>query len=1117
MNLIRKFNNTVWFNLLLTASVLAVLTSQPAMAEFWGGGAPDWSDNSYYTNQRWTFSTQVTWDEVTGLVDPPVEPDEGYVNHYDTDNKPGLFRAEGTSTMPGAWTWSGDEIMEDVWYGIQGVLGGMGEGNFDFSVPIADVTGITTVWVQYVAYIRDSAEGSALAAEIAYNDTFIDSMTSDPAKKSWEQIEELNDSGVTGNWWRITEMWEINNAGERLYLRVNADVEGRANLVDSVQIMTIAAESNSDKPKVKDYSPRDGATGVSLDTEIKISFSKKMDTESAENAFSITPKVDGGFSWSEIDDVLTFTLDAPLTPLKAFEVTVSTDAKDVSGYSMADPFSFTFTTEDYTAPDMEIQGGPTETDERDTLSITVGGIGVYGYRYSLDGGDWSQAAEISAPLELTGLTDGEHTLKIKVLDGKSDWINTQELSWTVMTPPRIVSKFPRGKSQTTEKIVVDFSEAMNTESVKSALKISPAAPGVITWNDEKTKMTYTPDSPLNPDSNYTVTIGTGARDQAGNALSELHSWSFTTLNDQVLICDVSEDTYVLMGGMGGGAGYPKGNSKKEPKLKAGAVSIVDARALIRFDLSPIIDKGLTAEDVVSAYLVYTMLEKSTGMDVGHVAPERTSMYGFIHALDTQSKEKTGETTTDPFFWNEDNSLGTNYVDMDNKPGYVKDAPVITVCHSTGPNSKGRVDIAPLVRGWLDRRWANNGIELRDQDDQSDPTSDIGDGYSWHLASREDTEQAPYLEVLYTTKKLRIKKLGSLQRNMSFGEEQNFSAGGGNTGKYEWQALGPDGSDISDSTLSETSGADVTFTAPELTGVVTIKLTSGNDKPQQIRIGIGEASGNDIKRAPLYFPDSLKAEADSLNKICSDVLGQMESFSMVAKIIHQNTGDKETDTGGTCQDEGAEMIIKRIDNPLGLSESVNVSIETSYGKAAMDVRTDCGYFAKNNRIYAVLVDIGNQGSSNPSSIFVLGLYDENGESLSEYDEDGEPKDCGCGLAVTIPFNDKVLYSGKTPNADGSYDFDPFVDDGDWEVCHASNLTTFLSNTRNPDKPHVSAVPYSDLGLDKKEHTVTFITRHCSVYGVLTTEGEWPAPPNESLGGGCFIQNLLSGKSVIRQGR
>jgi len=42
-------------------------------------------------------------------------------------------------------------------------------------------------------------------------------------------------------------------------------------------------------------------------------------------------------------------------------------------------------------------------------------------------------------------------------------------------------------------------------------------------------MTYIPDSNLAYNTSYTVTIGTGARDSAGNNLPSAYSWQFGTI------------------------------------------------------------------------------------------------------------------------------------------------------------------------------------------------------------------------------------------------------------------------------------------------------------------------------------------------------------------------------------------------------------------------------------------------------------------------------------------------------------------------------------------------------------------------------------------------------------
>jgi hypothetical protein len=125
------------------------------------------------------------------------------------------------------------------------MLGGMGEGSFDFYVPIAAMPGTTQIWVQYVAFIPNKHNGSEVNAQLA-SDSGITTLVGTQTGKTCEQITELDDQGGTGDWWRITEKWEISKAGEALYLRVFANVDGTANMLDSVEIHTRVAFE--DKP-----------------------------------------------------------------------------------------------------------------------------------------------------------------------------------------------------------------------------------------------------------------------------------------------------------------------------------------------------------------------------------------------------------------------------------------------------------------------------------------------------------------------------------------------------------------------------------------------------------------------------------------------------------------------------------------------------------------------------------------------------------------------------------------------------------------------------------------------------------------------------------------------------
>ncbi|MCD4815081.1 MAG: Ig-like domain-containing protein, partial [Methanosarcinales archaeon] len=96
-----------------------------------------------------------------------------------------------------------------------------------------------------------------------------------------------------------------------------------------------------------------------------------------------------------------------------------------------------------------------------------------------------------------------------------------------ITPPTVIENEPTGTDvPVSTQIHVTFSEAMDQASAESAFSTSPVTFGSFGWNGNI--MTYTPDSDLTFDIEYTVTIGTDAKDLADNNMEAKHTWDFTT-------------------------------------------------------------------------------------------------------------------------------------------------------------------------------------------------------------------------------------------------------------------------------------------------------------------------------------------------------------------------------------------------------------------------------------------------------------------------------------------------------------------------------------------------------------------------------------------------------------
>jgi hypothetical protein len=73
---------------------------------------------------------------------------------------------------------------------------------------------------------------------------------------------------------------------------------------------------------------------------------------------------------------------------------------------------------------------------------------------------------------------------------------------------------------------------MNNVSVQGAITTSPNIANIgFGWNANNTVLTITPPANLSQNTYYTVTVGTGAEDVAGNNLAVAYSTSFTTLLD----------------------------------------------------------------------------------------------------------------------------------------------------------------------------------------------------------------------------------------------------------------------------------------------------------------------------------------------------------------------------------------------------------------------------------------------------------------------------------------------------------------------------------------------------------------------------------------------------------
>ena len=102
---------------------------------------------------------------------------------------------------------------------------------------------------------------------------------------------------------------------------------------------------------------------------------------------------------------------------------------------------------------------------------------------------------------------------------------------TDIVPPKIVSTFPVDKATNVPvrtKIIVNFSEPMNTTATEKSFGIIPVTQGTFSWQNNTSSMVFTPTGTLEGPVDYVYSISTLAVDLGKNHLAKLQSFKFRT-------------------------------------------------------------------------------------------------------------------------------------------------------------------------------------------------------------------------------------------------------------------------------------------------------------------------------------------------------------------------------------------------------------------------------------------------------------------------------------------------------------------------------------------------------------------------------------------------------------
>jgi hypothetical protein len=375
---------------------------------------------------------------------------------------------------------------------------------------------------------------------------------------------------------------EIKAENYRTYSHANVKVEGAGTTyIGEIDLSTVP-------DLVSYYYPEDLAEIVYNNRfarlSISVTFTRPMDRESVEAAFSTEPESEGMFFWGQftteprwyyfVEDrnsyagfdpeatITTYSKISSFTYSMAqkdsyvdttYHVTLSTAAQDTAGNTLRFPLEFSFSTIQSSSTLNGIQTNPYHGDV-DVDLINHNGIQMI-FPRNMDQPSTERAISIEPEgevifiwpdyNELTIYTGGvfraETVYEIEVdetakdLDGN---LMQHPFSFSFTTAPvGIRSSYPRNGElfvDLDQAITIYFNTYILKSSVENAFQIIPYIPGTFKWgtrssnSDDKSVITFIPSREFTINTKYTVILAQGVRDMFGTYMKDPYSFAFIT-------------------------------------------------------------------------------------------------------------------------------------------------------------------------------------------------------------------------------------------------------------------------------------------------------------------------------------------------------------------------------------------------------------------------------------------------------------------------------------------------------------------------------------------------------------------------------------------------------------
>ena len=347
------------------------------------------------------------------------------------------------------------------------------------------------------------------------------------------------------------------------------DPAGTAMLEDYKWMFTTAEAPPA--PRVIATDPDNEALDVVLNKVVFATFNEGMTASTInQNTFTLfdgNTQINGTVSYE--NEVASFEPNVDLEYGIIYSATITTGAKNLAGVAVEEDYVWTFKTvhEVVVAPiaPRVISTNPNDAEENVALdkivtvmfSQAMDASTVNGNTFTLYDGTTKINGTVSynneaASFEPNSDLDAETTYTATITTGAKNgsgialeankvWTFTTEDEEVIVDPtaPRVISTDPNNQQENValDKIVtVMFSEAMDASTLNNntftlydgTTKIN----GTVSSNNAAAS--FEPNSDLDPETTYTATITTGAKNVAGTALESNKVWTFTTEDEEVV-------------------------------------------------------------------------------------------------------------------------------------------------------------------------------------------------------------------------------------------------------------------------------------------------------------------------------------------------------------------------------------------------------------------------------------------------------------------------------------------------------------------------------------------------------------------------------------------------------